>query len=75
MITKNIRKNSTNEIQTVVQNAIESCDALYIPTDNTMASNTDIVKNLVIPAKNSGNRRRAGNLRRMRNRNTVHQLL
>lgn len=41
----------SNEIQTVVQNAIESCDALYIPTDNTMASNTDIVKNLVIPAK------------------------
>ena len=30
----------SNEIQTVVNSAIETCDALYIPTDNTMASNT-----------------------------------
>lgn len=41
----------SNEIQSVVTSAIEQCDALYIPTDNTIAANTDIVKNVCIPAK------------------------
>lgn len=41
----------SNEIQSVVTSAIEQCDALYIPTDNTIASNTDIIKNVCIPAK------------------------
>ena len=41
----------SNEIQTVVNSAIETCDALYIPTDNTMASNTQIVNNICMPAK------------------------
>ena len=26
----------SNEIQSVTQNAVEECDAIYIPTDNTM---------------------------------------
>ena len=41
----------SNEIQTVVTSAVESCDAIYIPTDNTMASNTQIVNNVCMPAK------------------------
>lgn len=41
----------SNEIQSVVTSAIEQCDALYIPTDNTIAANTDIVKNVCVPAK------------------------
>ena len=41
----------SNEIQTVVTSAIETCDAIYIPTDNTMASNTQIVNNVCMPAK------------------------
>ncbi len=41
----------SNEIQTVVSKAIETCDAIYIPTDNTMASNMEIVKNITVPAK------------------------
>lgn len=41
----------SNEIQSVVTSAIEQCDAIYIPTDNTIASNTDIVKNICVPAK------------------------
>ena len=41
----------SNEIQSVVTSAIEQCEVLYIPTDNTMASNTDIVKNICVPAK------------------------
>ena len=41
----------SNEIQTVVNSAIETCDAIYIPTDNTMASNTQIVNNICMPAQ------------------------
>lgn len=41
----------SNEIQSVTQNAVEECDAIYIPTDNTMASNTQIINNICLPAK------------------------
>lgn len=41
----------SNEIQSVVTKAVAECDALYIPTDNTMASNTEIVNNICAPAK------------------------
>ena len=41
----------SNEIQSVVTNAVSECDALYIPTDNTMASNTEIINNICLPAK------------------------
>ena len=40
----------SNEIQSVVTNAVSEVDAIYIPTDNTMASNTEIVKNVCVPA-------------------------
>lgn len=41
----------SNEIQSVTQNAVEECDAIYIPTYNTMASNTQIINNICLPAK------------------------
>lgn len=40
----------TNEIRTVVTTAVAECDVLYIPTDNTMASNTEVVRNAAVPA-------------------------
>ena len=40
----------SNEIQSVVTNAVSEVDAIYNPTDNTMASNTEIVKNVCVPA-------------------------
>ena len=40
----------SNEIQAVTTSAVAECDALYIPTDNTMASNTEIVNNIAQPA-------------------------
>lgn len=40
----------SNEIQSVVTNAVAECDALYIPTDNTMASSTEIINNVCEPA-------------------------
>lgn len=41
----------SNEIQSVVTNAVSEYDAIYIPTDNTMASNTQIINNICLPAK------------------------
>lgn len=40
----------SNDMQSVVTAAIEDCDALYIPTDNTAASNMTIVANVCEPA-------------------------
>jgi len=41
----------SNDMQAVVTSAVADCDALYIPTDNTAASNMTIVSNICIPAK------------------------
>ena len=41
----------SNEIQSVVTSAVSEVEAIYIPPDNTMASNTEIVKNVCVPAK------------------------
>ncbi|MGN0700008.1 MAG: ABC transporter substrate-binding protein, partial [Oscillospiraceae bacterium] len=40
----------TNEIRTVVTTAVAECDVLYVPTDNTMASNTEVIRNAAVPA-------------------------
>ncbi len=40
----------TNDCASVAQKATE-CDVIYIPTDNTAASNTEAIANVVIPAK------------------------
>jgi putative ABC transport system substrate-binding protein len=42
--------NDTNEVTSVTQKAADSVDVLYIPTDNTAASNTEAIANVVIPA-------------------------
>lgn len=41
----------SNDIASVVQSAIEEVDVLYIPTDNTMAGNTETINNITLPAK------------------------
>ena len=40
----------SNEVQSVVTKAVSECDVLYVPTDNTMANNTEIIKNVAVPA-------------------------
>ena len=40
----------SNEVQSVVTKAVAECDVLYVPTDNTMANNTEIIKNVAVPA-------------------------
>ena len=41
----------SNDVASVVQNACDSVDVIYIPTDNTCASVTETIANVVIPAK------------------------
>ncbi len=40
----------TNDVATVTQNACDACDVIYIPTDNTAASNTGIIDQIARPA-------------------------
>ena len=40
----------SNDIASVVQSAVSECDVLYIPTDNTMAGNTESINNIALPA-------------------------
>ena len=40
----------SNDIASVVQSAIGEVDVIYIPTDNTMAGNTETVNNITLPA-------------------------
>ena len=41
----------TNDVASVTQAACDASDVLYIPTDNTAASNTEAIANVVLPAK------------------------
>lgn len=40
----------TNDVASVAQNACDNSDVIYIPTDNTAASNTEAIANVVLPA-------------------------
>ena len=41
----------SNDVASVAQSAASSSDVIYIPTDNTAASCTETIANVVIPAK------------------------
>lgn len=41
----------SNDISAVVTRAVSECDALYIPTDNTAASNTGVIDSICRPKK------------------------
>jgi len=40
----------SNDLSTIVTNAAGACDVIYVPTDNTAASNTEIINNICQPA-------------------------
>jgi putative ABC transport system substrate-binding protein len=40
----------TNDVTSVAQSACDASDVIYIPTDNTAASNTEAIANVVLPA-------------------------
>ena len=39
----------SNDVQAVTTVAASECDVIYVPTDNTVASNTEIIKNVCVP--------------------------
>lgn len=41
----------SNDIASVVTNAASNSDVIYVPTDNTAASNTEVINNICLPAK------------------------
>ena len=40
----------SNDIASVTTNATGECDVIYVPTDNTAASNTEVINNVCLPA-------------------------
>ncbi len=40
----------SNDLQSVVTTAASESDVIYVPTDNSVASNTEIIKNVCVPA-------------------------
>lgn len=41
----------SNDLASVVTSAVDASDVIYVPTDNTVASNTEIIKNICMPAQ------------------------
>ncbi|MDO4299190.1 MAG: ABC transporter substrate-binding protein [Lachnospiraceae bacterium] len=41
----------SNDISSVTMNAASECDVIYVPTDNTVASNAELIANICIPDK------------------------
>ena len=62
-------------LPSVTQAACDGADVIYVPTDNTAASNTEAIANVIVPAGVPGYRRRGGHLLRLRRGYPVHQLL
>ncbi len=40
----------SNDLSSVVTNAASAVDVIYVPTDNTAASNTELINNICLPA-------------------------
>lgn len=47
---KEYTASDSNDIASVVQSAVSEVDVIYIPTDNTMAGNTETINNIALPA-------------------------
>ena len=43
--------NDTNDVTSVTETAADNSDVIYIPTDNTAASNTEAIANVVLAKK------------------------
>lgn len=41
----------SNDLSSVATTAADESDVIYVPTDNTVASNTEIINNICVPAK------------------------
>lgn len=47
---KNFTFTDTNDVASVTAAACDECDALFIPTDNSAASNAELIRNVCVPA-------------------------
>jgi putative ABC transport system substrate-binding protein len=47
---KEYTASDSNDITAVVQTAVSEVDVIYVPTDNTMANNTETINNITLPA-------------------------
>jgi putative ABC transport system substrate-binding protein len=47
---KEYTASDSNDITAVVQTMVSEVDVIYIPTDNTMADNTETINNIALPA-------------------------
>ena len=65
----------SNDVTSVTNTACSSCDVLYIPTDNTAASNTEAINNVAQPAGVPVVAGEEGICKRLRRGHPVHQLL
>jgi len=50
MVCTEYKFSDSNDLAGVAQNAASNSDAIYVPTDNTVASNTSIIDNICSPA-------------------------
>ena len=48
--TKEFAFTDTNDVASVTQSAADYADVVYVPTDNTAASNTEAIANVLVPA-------------------------
>ena len=48
--TKEFAFTDTNDVASVTQSAADYADVVYLPTDNTAASNTEAISNVLVPA-------------------------
>lgn len=51
IVVKEYKFSESTELQSMVTNAVSACDAIYVPTDNTVASNDEMLRNICGPAK------------------------
>lgn len=51
MVCTNYSFTDSNDIAAITTSAVNNCDAIYIPTDNTAAANTETIDNICRPAK------------------------
>ena len=51
MVCTDYKFSDSNDLGTITAKAADESDAIYVPTDNTVASNTEIINNICAPAK------------------------
>ena len=51
MICTDYKFSDSNDLGAITSSAVSASDAIYVPTDNTVASNTEIINNIAAPAK------------------------